>query len=67
METAKMLILNGTKNNKKSLNFDDLNGHWVNLRVSRKNVRTSWDCTGPSSAQTGTLFYFIQDLLHKIG
>ena len=34
-----------------------------------KNVnKTSWDCTGLSSAQTGTgtLFYLIQDLLHKI-
>ena len=33
-----------------------------------KIKNTEWDCTGPSSAQTGTgnLFYFIQDLLHKI-
>ena len=33
-------------------------------------LQTSWDCTGPSSAQTetgaGTLFYLIQDWLHKI-
>ena len=33
-----------------------------------EQVLTSWDCTGPSSAQTGTgtLIYFIQDLLHII-
>ena len=32
------------------------------------DLKTSWVCTGPSSAKTGTgtLFYFIQDLLHKI-
>ena len=34
--------------------------------LKHKN-ETSWDCTGQSSAQvgTGTLLYFIQDLLHN--
>ena len=34
----------------------------------KQENETSWDCTGQSSAQvgTGTLLYFIQDLLHKI-
>ena len=36
--------------------------------IKGKLSKTSWACTGPSSAQTGsdTLFYFIQDLLHKM-
>ena len=37
------------------------------IQTSTNNPGTSWDCTGPSSAQTGTgtLFHFIQDLSHK--
>ena len=36
--------------------------------VSKSNnkIKTSLDCTGPGSAQTGTGTYFIQDLLHNI-
>ena len=39
------------------------------LNIHKKILeKQSWDCTWPRSGQTGTgtLFYFIQDLFHKM-
>ena len=38
----------------------------VGIYFKGKITKTSWDCTGPSSAQTGTETYFIHHVLHKI-
>ena len=39
---------------------------FFHFQLLYKKTTTSWGWAGPSSAQTGSFFYLVQDLLHQI-